>query len=61
MSKTLNNSEVIITLLEQIIDIRYKYLKELDYENHAYARQIIEEQYRPVVKKFIELIDDMGN
>ena len=64
MSKTLNDdqvfikySEILPIVLEAVIDSRYKYLKELDYENHTYARQILDNEYKPAVKKLKEILD----
>lgn len=52
-------SELIPIVLEAVIDSRYKYLKELDYENHSYARQILENEYKPsveILKKILEIL-----
>jgi hypothetical protein len=50
-------SELVPIVLEAVIDSRYKYLKEMDYENHSYARQILENEYKPSVKKLKEILD----
>jgi len=50
-------SELLPVVLEAVIDSRYKYLKELDYENHSYARQILENEYKPSVKKLTEILE----
>ena len=50
-------SELLPIVLEAVIDSRYKYLKELDYENHTYARQILENEYKPSVKKLQEILE----
>jgi len=50
-------SELLPIVLEAVIDSRYKYLKEMDYENHSYARQILENEYKPSVKKLKEILD----
>lgn len=52
-------SELLPVVLEAVIDSRYKYLKELDYENHSYARQILEEEYKPSVKKLKEILENI--
>lgn len=52
-------SELLPVLLEAVIDSRYKYLKELDYENHSYAKQILEEEYKPSVKKLKEILENI--
>jgi hypothetical protein len=52
-------SEVLPKVLENVIDARFKYLKELDYENHRYARQILEEEYKPAVKLLKELMQNI--
>jgi hypothetical protein len=43
--------------LEEVIDSRYKYLKELDFENHKYASEIKEKLYKPAVKSLIEALE----
>jgi len=50
-------SEILPIVLEAVIDSRYKYLKELDYENHTYARQILDNEYKPAVKKLKEILE----
>lgn len=50
-------SELLPVVLEAVIDSRYKYLKELDYENHSYAKQILEEEYKPAVKKLKQIVE----
>jgi len=50
-------SEILPIVLEAVIDSRYKYLKELDYENHSYARQILDNEYKPAVKKLKEILE----
>lgn len=57
MSKKSNKSKKLIEVLELMIDSRYKYLKELEYENHRYASKILEEIYNPAVEKFIETLE----
>lgn len=58
MSKKSNKAKKIIKLLEAIIDTRYQYLKELDYENHKYASKIKEEKYEPVLKELMEILEN---
>ena len=50
-------SELLPIVLEEVIDSRYKYLKELDYENHVYARKILDNEYKPAVKKLKEILE----
>lgn len=50
-------SELFPRVLEAVIDSRYKYLKELDYENHSYARKILEEEYKPAVEKLQQILE----
>jgi hypothetical protein len=64
MSKTYSDSKVFVeysellpAVLEAVIDSRYKYLKELDYENHIYARQILEHEYKPSVEKLKQILE----
>ena len=52
-----SNSQLFSKILEEVIDTRYKYLKELDYENHTYARQILDNEYKPAVKKLKEILE----
>jgi hypothetical protein len=50
-------SELLPVVLESVIDSRYKYLKELDYENHTYARQILEKEYKPSLEKLKHILE----
>lgn len=50
-------SELLPIVLEAVIDSRYKYLKELDYENHSYAREILENEYKPSVEKLKQILE----
>lgn len=58
MSKKSNKTKKLIKLFETIIDIRYQYLKELDYENHKYASKIKEEKYEPALKELMEFLEN---
>lgn len=53
-------SELLPLVLEAVIDSRYKYLKELDYENHGYAREILEKEYEPSVKKLKQILENIA-
>ena len=57
MSKKSNKSKKIAKLIEIIIDSRYSYLKELDYENRSYATDYKKKHYDPVVKTLVELLE----
>jgi hypothetical protein len=57
MSKRSNKVKKLIEVLEIMIDARYKYLRELEYENHRYASKTLEEIYNPAVEKFIEILE----
>jgi hypothetical protein len=57
MSKKSNKSKKLIEALELMIDSRYKYMRELEYENHRFASKILEEIYNPAVEKFIEILE----
>ena len=57
MSKQSSKADLIDELIEKVIDSRYKYLKELDYENHRHAAEIKEKLYKPAVKLLIETIE----
>ena len=52
----LNPEDEIMAHLERLIDARYEYLKEKDYENHRYACKVKEEAYDPVAKDFKEFL-----
>lgn len=49
--------ELLPVVLEAVIDSRFKYLKELDYENHKCARTILEEEYKPAVEKLQKILE----
>lgn len=49
----------IIQALEQVIDIRHKYLQEKNYENHRYASKILKEEYEPAVKALKKILDNL--
>jgi hypothetical protein len=57
MSKKSNKSKKLIEVLELMIDSRYKYMRELEYENHRFASKILEEIYNPAVEKFVEILE----
>lgn len=57
MSKQSSKADLIVELLEEVIDSRYKYLKELDYENHRHAAEIKEKLYKPAAKLLIEALE----
>ena len=53
----MSRAELIVQALEEIIDHRYQYLKELDYENRTYATDYKKKHYDPVVKTLVELLE----
>jgi hypothetical protein len=57
MSKQSSKADLIVELLEEVIDSRYKYLKELDFENHRCASEIKEKLYKPAVKSLIKALE----
>lgn len=57
MSKRSNKIKKLAEVLELMIDSRYKYLRELEYENHSYASKVLKEIYNPAVEKFIETLE----
>lgn len=59
-SKILLDPEKFISLLEKMIDIRYKYLKEKDFENFRYASEIKRNEYEPVVKEMVDFLEEKG-
>lgn len=52
-------TELLPKVLEEVIDSRYRYLKELDYENHIYARRILDEEYKPAVNTLKKIIETL--
>jgi hypothetical protein len=64
MSKTYSDgkvfveiSELLPTVLEAVIDSRFRYLKEMEYENVRYASKILEEEYKPSVEKLKQILE----
>ena len=57
MSK-ISDSQIdsIIHALEQMIDARYEYLQERNYENHLHCRKVMEEKYNPCKRVLEELL-----
>ena len=53
-------SEVILNLLEQMIDARFKMMMEKRYENHLEVQKIKDNIYEPITKKIITELDRIG-
>lgn len=53
-------SELLPVVLEAVIDSRFKYLKEMEYENVRYAQKILENEYKPAVKKLKEILEKIA-
>lgn len=53
-------SEVLPIVLTDVIDSRFKYLKELEHENHSYARKILDEEYKPSVEKLKKILENIA-
>ena len=53
----LQYSDVLTKCIESMIDSRFKYLKELEYENHTYARDILEKEYKPSVELLKSIVE----
>jgi hypothetical protein len=49
----------ILEALEQMIDARYEYLQEKNYENHYHSRKVLEEKYNPCKELFEKLLKDI--
>jgi uncharacterized protein YkuJ len=49
----------IIDTLEAMIDARYEYLQEKNYENHYNGRKILEEKYNPSKDILEKLLKDI--
>lgn len=60
MSETSKKNEEISTILERIIDSRFKYLHELRFENHRLARHILENEYNPEVEKLKKILEKIA-
>ncbi len=56
MTKISLDADKFVDLLEQIIDARYKIDKELDYENHKYARDFKKQHYDPLIEEMKKVI-----
>lgn len=52
----MTKEEMFISALEAVIDSRFKYLKELEYENRCYAVDFKKEYYEPAVKILLEVL-----
>ena len=50
-------SDLLPLVIEAVVDSRFKYLKELEYENHSHARQILEQEYKPAVEKLEQILE----
>lgn len=55
-----NFAETITLVLQEIIDSRYKYLKEIDFENRSYAKTILENEYKPAVEKLKQILENIA-
>lgn len=53
----MSRAELIAQTLEAIIDARYYYLKEMDYENSKYANDFKKKHYDPALKVLVELLE----
>lgn len=60
MSENSNKLEEIPTILEKIIDSRFRYLHELRFENHRLARHILESEYDPEVEKLKKILENIA-
>lgn len=60
MSKISNKQvDQILGALEKMIDARYEYLQERNYENHYHSRKILEEKYNPCKQILEQLLKDI--
>lgn len=60
MSKISNHRvEQILEALEQLIDARYEYLQEKNYENHYHSRRILEDKYKPCKEILEQLLKEI--
>lgn len=58
MQKT-STPDQIVQYLEKIIDLRFQYLREKDYENFVMIRKINEE-YKPLIEEFKTFLDEIS-
>ncbi len=61
MTKISLDADKFVDLLEQIIDARYKIDKELDYENHKYARDYKKSHYDPLIDELKKVLTSIKN
>lgn len=59
MSKKSNKVGKIISILEEMIDVRYKYNHERSLENFKYSRKILSEEYEPLVEKLAKVLEKL--
>ena len=49
----------ILQAVEKMIDARYEYLQEKNYENHYHSRKILEEKYNPCKEILEQLLKNI--
>jgi hypothetical protein len=49
----------ILEAVEKMIDARYEYLQEKNYENHYHSRKVLEEKYNPCKEILEQLLKDI--
>ena len=54
--KTVND---ILEAVEKMIDARYEYLQEKNYENNYHSRKVLEEKYNPCKEILEKLLKDI--
>ena len=52
----MSEEQIFVKALENIIDARFKYLKELEFENHSYASKILEKEYNPALEELLKVV-----
>ena len=52
-------SDILPAMITDVVDARFKYLKELDFENHNYARKILEEEYNPAMDRLKKILENI--
>jgi hypothetical protein len=53
----IKNSELVTLAIEAMIDARFNYLREKEYENHTIANKIIKEEYEPALKVLKKILE----
>ena len=50
--------EELLDIVEKMIDTRFRYLKERDFENHRCASKIKKEEYTPLKEGLVKILKE---